>query len=104
MLEAYTWPGNVRELRNVVERYAALGDLDRDALRSAEAADARREDELATLPYHEARKIVARPLRGAYLPRVLERADGVVARAAELAEVARPSFYRMLERVRPGGR
>ena len=35
-----------------------------------------------------------------YIPKVLERAKGVIARAAAHAEVARPSFYRMLERLR----
>jgi len=102
MLEAYTWPGNVRELRNVVERWAALGRLDRTMFDPLEAQMSA-EDDLAMLPYHEARKIVLDRFEEKYLPRVLERAGGVMARAAELAEVARPSFYRMLERIRPRG-
>ena len=102
MLEAYTWPGNVRELRNVVERWAALGRLDRTMFDPLEAQNTA-EDDLATLPYHEARKIVLDRFEERYLPRVLARANGVVSRAAELAEVARPSFYRMLERIRPRG-
>ena len=102
MLEAYTWPGNVRELRNVVERWAALGRLDRTMFDPLEAQGTA-EDDLATLPYHEARKIVLDRFEERYLPRVLARANGVVSRAAELAEVARPSFYRMLERIRPRG-
>jgi transcriptional regulator with PAS, ATPase and Fis domain len=102
MLEAYTWPGNVRELRNVVERWAALGRLDRTMFDPLEAQGTA-EDDLATLPYHEARKIVLDRFEERYLPRVLARANGVVSRAAELAQVARPSFYRMLERIRPRG-
>jgi transcriptional regulator with PAS, ATPase and Fis domain len=102
MLEAYTWPGNVRELRNVVERWAALGRLDRTMFDPLEAQQSA-EDDLSRLPYHEARKIVLDRFEEKYLPRVLERAGGVMARAAELAEVARPSFYRMLERIRPRG-
>ena len=102
MLEAYNWPGNVRELRNVVERWAALGRLDRTMFDPLEAQMSA-EDDLAMLPYHEARKIVLDRFEEKYLPRVLERAGGVMARAAELAEVARPSFYRMLERIRPRG-
>jgi transcriptional regulator of acetoin/glycerol metabolism len=62
------------------------------------------DEELANLTYHVARKLVLDRLDEEYLPRVLERAEGVVARAAELAGVARPSFYRMLERIRPGGK
>ncbi len=102
MLEAYTWPGNVRELRNVVERWAALGRLDRTMFDPLEAQMSA-EDDLAMLTYHEARKIVLDRFEEKYLPRVLERAGGVMARAAELADVARPSFYRMLERIRPRG-
>ncbi len=100
MLQAYTWPGNVRELRNVVERWAALGRLDRTMFDPLEAQNTA-EDDLATLPYHEARKIVLDRFEEKYLPRILARANGVVSRAAELAQVARPSFYRMLERIRP---
>jgi DNA-binding NtrC family response regulator len=38
-----------------------------------------------------------------YVPKLLERAGGVVARAAEAAQIARPSFYRILERLRLPG-
>ncbi len=104
MLSAYAWPGNVRELRNVIERYAVLGadakGLFDDAAAMSRVADA----ELANLTYHEARKLVLDRFEEEYLPRVLERADGVIARAAELAGVARPSFYRMLERIRGGAK
>ncbi len=100
MLAAYPWPGNVRELRNVIERHAALGN-DGDALfAQAEAVAMSADDELARLPYHEARKIVVDRFEEAYVPRVLARADNVVSRAAEYAGVSRPSLYRMLERLR----
>ncbi len=97
-LVAYRWPGNVRELRNVVERYAVFGDS--PGLFEAIEEPPVREEDLATLTYHEAKKRVLDRFEEAYLPRVLERAGGVVTRAAELAGVARPSFYRMLERLR----
>jgi transcriptional regulator with PAS, ATPase and Fis domain len=103
MLVAYAWPGNVRELRNVVERYAVFG-LDPKSIFDDSTPQGGvpiiRNDDLADLTYHEARKRVLDQLDEAYLPRILERADGVMARAAELAGVARPSFYRMIERLR----
>jgi transcriptional regulator with PAS, ATPase and Fis domain len=100
MLAAYSWPGNVRELRNVIERHAALG-RDGDALfAQAEAVVMSADDELARLPYHEARKIVVDRFEEAYVPRVLARADNVISRAADYAGVSRPSLYRMLERLR----
>jgi DNA-binding NtrC family response regulator len=104
MLVAYRWPGNVRELRNVVLRYATLGARDRDALFGTGAFGDRRAmpslEELARLPYHEARQSVLERFEDAYIPAVLERAGGVIAKAAELAGVARPSFYRMVDRQR----
>jgi DNA-binding NtrC family response regulator len=99
ILEGHKWPGNVRELRNVVERWAVLGPEAGALFDDAEAVRASADDELAGLTFHEARKIVLDRFEEAYLPKVLARADGVVARAAELAGVARPSFYRMLERL-----
>jgi transcriptional regulator with PAS, ATPase and Fis domain len=104
MLAAYRWPGNVRELRNVIDRYALLGVRDAGTLFDAVFSDASPSkgaaEELAMLPYHEARRVALEQFERTYLPRVLARAGGVVARAAQLAEVARPSFYRMLERAR----
>ena len=104
MLVAYSWPGNVRELRNVMERYAVLGSEEKSLFEEAKAVTRTADEELAHLTYHEARKLVLDRLDEQYLPKVLERADGVVARAAELAGVARPSFYRMLERIRPAAK
>jgi transcriptional regulator with PAS, ATPase and Fis domain len=104
MLVAYRWPGNVRELRNVVERFCVLGRAHEGLFDRAEAVVRSADDELANLTFHEARKIVLDRFEEAYLPRVLARAGGVVSRAAELAGVARPSFYRMLERLRVSGR
>jgi transcriptional regulator with PAS, ATPase and Fis domain len=104
MLVAYSWPGNVRELRNVIDRWALLGVRDaRGLFDSHSALEAVREAgastaALADLPYHEARRVALERFEQSYLPAVLERAGGVVKRAAEHAEVARPSFHRMLER------
>ncbi len=104
MLVAYRWPGNVRELRNVVLRHATLGAHDRDALFGTgafgEKAALPSLDELAQLSYHDARQQVLERFEDAYIPAVLERAGGVVSKAAELAGVARPSFYRMVDRQR----
>jgi transcriptional regulator with PAS, ATPase and Fis domain len=105
MLTSYRWPGNVRELRNVIDRYALLGVRDAGQLFDVSFADAGASGEgggadLSHLPYHEARRRALERFERSYLPKVLELAGGVVAKAAEHAQVARPSFYRMLERVR----
>jgi transcriptional regulator with PAS, ATPase and Fis domain len=100
LLLSYAWPGNVRELRNVVDRHAVLGVRDVEGLFDAGKSAMGKNEDLALLPFHEARRRVLDRFERAYLPQVLERAGGVVSRAAELAEVARPSLYRMLERLR----
>ncbi len=106
MLTTYRWPGNVRELENVVLRYAALGARDREGLFGSGATRAMTPDgaallnDLAMLPYHDARRHLLERFEQTYIESVLERAGGVVAKAAELAGVARPSFYRMVERQR----
>jgi len=104
LLTSYAWPGNVRELRNVIERYAVLGTRDTAGLFDAglEPGGSGGLDDLIHLPYHEARRAALDRFERAYIPKVLERAGGVVTRAAEHAQVARPSFYRMLERLRLG--
>ncbi len=98
LLRSFAWPGNARELRNVIDRYAIFGESDTLFLPSRATLPAG--EDLSNLPFHEARRIAMDRFEQSYFPRVLDRARGVVSRAAELAEVARPSFYRMLERVR----
>jgi transcriptional regulator with PAS, ATPase and Fis domain len=99
MLASYAWPGNVRELRNVIERWALVGVRDAHTLFGEGAPRAEGTGDLSHLTYHEARRQVLERFERAYLPKVLENAGGVMTRAAEHAQVARPSFYRMLERI-----
>jgi transcriptional regulator with GAF, ATPase, and Fis domain len=92
ILESHDWPGNVRELRNVLERWVTFGKVG-----SLAADDV---EEAPLLPYFEARKMLVERFEERYVPLVMARANGVVTRAAEIAQVARPSFYRMLERTK----
>ncbi len=105
VLREYAWPGNVRELRNVMERFAVFGASpdngellgDGAGKRARVARDV--DSDVLELPYHEARKVVLDRFESRYFPRLLERAGGVMAKAAELAQIARPSLYRILERL-----
>jgi len=100
MLKSYRWPGNVRELRNVVERHALLGLNDREGLFDGSTPETRgMRAELWSMGFHDARRALLDEFEKNYLTRVLERAGGVVARAAEMAGLARPSFYRMSDRL-----
>jgi len=100
MLKGYSWPGNVRELRNVIQRFAHLGITDRGQLFDVPASAA---PDVTELPYHEARRITVESFERAYVTRALERAGGVVIRAAEQAQIGRATFYRMLERLQLQG-
>jgi transcriptional regulator with PAS, ATPase and Fis domain len=103
LLSSYAWPGNVRELRNVMARYALLGARDAPSLFDGIGASPHGGfEDLSHLSYDDARKKALDRFERSYLPAVLARAGGVVARAAELAGVARPSFYRMLDRLKDG--
>jgi transcriptional regulator with GAF, ATPase, and Fis domain len=103
ILVSHAWPGNVRELRNAVERFVALGQLTREQLVEPGVLPADASARLVSLPYHEAKRQALEAFDATYFPAVLDRAGGVVARAAELADVPRTSFHRMLSRVRGEG-
>jgi transcriptional regulator with GAF, ATPase, and Fis domain len=102
MLTAYHWPGNARELRNVVERLAlvpeqAVANL-REGFRKQPGTSPGGIGTLAELPFHEARSQWQERFERQYLAIQLERAAGVVAQAAKLAELPRPTFHRLLKR------
>jgi len=103
-LLAHSWPGNVRELRNVIERWFTLElarpELLFDAMAESVDPRTRKLSDLTTLPYHEAKKQLLEEFDRVYFKSVLDRCGGVIARAAELAQVPRPSFHRMLQRMR----
>jgi transcriptional regulator with PAS, ATPase and Fis domain len=101
MLLSYPWPGNVRELRNVVSRYTVLGSNPAALFGDTrDIAVHRGGEDLSHLPFQEARAIAIERFERTYLPAVLARAGNVVVRAAELAQVRRGSFHRMLHRIR----
>ena len=104
ILESYAWPGNARELRNVMERYALLGL--RDAGRLLDGATSPAGRDLSHLPLQEARRIAIDRFEREYVPAVLQRAGGVVARAAQMADVAQSELLpHILDRsLAPSGR
>jgi transcriptional regulator with PAS, ATPase and Fis domain len=97
-LVAYAWPGNVRELRNTIERHAALGASMETLFEQAGAPSPGGPAELER-PYYEARQKVVDHFDERYVKHLLERANGNITRAAEIGEIARPSLYRLLDRL-----
>jgi DNA-binding NtrC family response regulator len=86
-LLAYPWPGNVRELKNAIERAALL------------AQGGVVTPEQLNLPQHApaAARNLDEPSREA-VEAALERAEGVVSRAAQALGLSRQALYRRMER------
>jgi DNA-binding NtrC family response regulator len=86
-LLAYSWPGNVRELKNAIERATLL------------AADGVITPELLNLPTvaAPAARNLDEPSRES-VEAALQRADGVVSRAAQSLGLSRQALYRRMER------
>jgi two-component system, NtrC family, nitrogen regulation response regulator GlnG len=100
LLASHHWPGNVRELRNVVERLTVLPELAiaglRDDARAAAADAAPSIGALLALPFHEARRRWQDLFERQYLSALVQKAGGVVARAAAAAGLPRQTFHRLL--------
>ena len=97
LLAAYHWPGNARELRNVVERMAVAPELGLASLRQDHGASPQSIGALEDLPFHEARRRWQDAFERQYLGRALERAGGVVSRAADEAGLPRQTMHRLLK-------
>ncbi|MEO7034698.1 MAG: sigma-54 dependent transcriptional regulator [Polyangiaceae bacterium] len=101
-LSAYGWPGNVRELENAVERAIVLAkgdtftvDLLPAVLRAQASLQASGHSEAWLLsPMAEAKTSFERR----YLERLMERTDGKLGRAAQLAGVDPSNLRRLLKR------
>jgi PAS domain S-box-containing protein len=88
LLADYDWPGNVRELRNVLQRYATLGQLEflRPGRQDPQVAAARE------LRLPEA----IRQTESALIARALQMAQGNRTRAARLLGISRRALFRKL--------
>jgi DNA-binding NtrC family response regulator len=87
-LLTYAWPGNVRELKNAIERAALL------------AGSGPITPELLNLPQHAGAVAVRNldePSREV-VEAALQKADGVVSRAAQTLGLSRQALYRRMER------
>ncbi len=101
-LTARDWPGNVRALRNFIERSVALGFV--HAPPGVTAApllqDLTAESPIPlNRPLKDARQAWILGFEGVYVRHVLERAEGNVTHAAELAGVSRRFLQRLIARL-----
>ena len=94
-IEAHAWPGNVRELSSCIKRASIMADghqITSDDLGLKPAADDEADnpfDLRAARDAAEKRTIIA----------ALGRANGNIAKAAELLGVSRPTLYDLMHRL-----
>ncbi len=93
LIESYGWPGNVREVENCIKRAVIMSDgpqIAADDLGLPASAQAAPQDEPLNL--RQAREGAEYKV----MVRALARADGNIARAAELLGVSRPTLYDLM--------
>ena len=94
-IEAHPWPGNIRELENCIKRATIMADgnqitADDVGLMGAASDDMDRSLDLrVTREAAEQRAVLA----------ALARADGTIAKAADLLGVSRPTLYDLMHRL-----
>jgi DNA-binding NtrC family response regulator len=96
-LSSQSWPGNVRELRNTIEALLAMGELP-----PAGPVNSTSQDPITTvlgLSYKQARDAVLRAFEARYVPSLIERAGGNIAKAARDADMDRSHLMEMMRRL-----
>ena len=96
MFMNHDWPGNVRELRNVVERLLLFPEKPETALITGEYSSEDSTQNLLRMPFHDARTKWNERFEKSYLAAMLDSCDGVVAHAAERAQIPRQTFHRLM--------
>jgi DNA-binding NtrC family response regulator len=102
-LLAYDFPGNVRELENLIERGVifcrsgslTLADLQLEAKPAPMLPDGA--EEMAKLPFREAKDLAIQHFHRQYIRKLLEDNDGNVSRAAEAAGIQRQYLHRLIK-------
>lgn len=92
-IEVHTWPGNVRELENAVKRAVIMADS-----QQITREDIGLDHLEATNDFIDLRQVREDAERRA-VALALSRADGNVARAAEILGISRPTLYDLMHRL-----
>ena len=100
--DQYGWPGNIRQLENLIHREYLLSEDNELCIRaptdSAAPTAVPLEEEVGELSYRAAKLRVIQEFDRNYLTRLIERTQGNVTRAAQLAGKERRAFGKMLKR------
>jgi DNA-binding NtrC family response regulator len=106
----HRWEGNVRELANLIQRAVVMSSgetihpEDIGWLQPS-APSSSSENQLFSLPYHEAKQQVLEQFTVPYLHHALNQMEGNVTRAAQICGLERQSFQQIMKKfgVRPTG-
>ena len=94
-IESHAWPGNIRELENRIKRATIMADGNQITALDVGFADADNAEGDRSLDLRVAREAAEhRAVLAA-----LARTDGVVAKAADLLGVSRPTLYDLMHRM-----
>ncbi|HZB44643.1 MAG TPA: sigma-54 dependent transcriptional regulator [Pyrinomonadaceae bacterium] len=96
LLTRYDWPGNVRELEGIVERAVLFAQAER--LTPADMPEHIRATQPNRRPCAIPPYLTLEEIEREALVQTLERTDGNVSKAAQLLDLHRPRFYRMLKK------
>jgi DNA-binding NtrC family response regulator len=105
LMERYTWPGNVRELVNVVQRALILAEGEEIMPRvlpgqmlDAIEVQGRPLGVRLDIGYQEAKQTFLEHFDRAYVESLLEESGGNLSKAAQLAEMDRSNFRKLVLR------
>jgi DNA-binding NtrC family response regulator len=105
VLMEYPWPGNIRELQNLMEQLISMLDgkkikvsnlpekflnpkMDREQIKKAGTNG---------LPFSDAKKVTLENFEREYFTKLLKNCQGNISKAAEKAQVSRPTIYRIIK-------
>lgn len=91
-IEAHPWPGNVRELENAIKRGVIMADG--PMIQPQDIGLSEHAEESGALNLRQVREQAEQRA----VVRALERADGNVAKAADLLGISRPTLYELMTR------
>lgn len=103
VLQTYSFPGNVRELENIIERGVifcrghslTVADLQMEPVPAAALPLSR--DQMAEMPFREAKERAIQHFHSQYIRRLLEQHGGNISRAADAAGIQRQYLHRLIK-------
>ena len=101
-LMAHAYPGNVRELENIIERgiiFCAGGELTREHLfieADMESTAAGMNPSVVEMPFKDAKDHMIQDFHQHYIQALLEKSNGNISRAAEMAGIQRQYLHRLM--------